>query len=220
MPLDDYQRKRDFSQTPEPAGDGTPTDHPAWEGWTALPEGMRYCVQMHRATRFHFDFRLEYNGVLLSWAVPRGPSLDPAHKRMAIHVEDHPVDYGDFEGVIPSGYGMGTVQLWDVGVYAWARESEEDPVRQIVKGDVKFVLSGHKLRGEFALVHIGGRHPGDDEKAWLMIKKRDDAAIAGYDARTHDASVRSGRSLEEIAAAGGGDPRELARAARRPRVRR
>jgi bifunctional non-homologous end joining protein LigD len=212
MPLDEYRRKRDFTQTPEPSGD-TPTSA-AWKGWTSLPHGRRFCVQMHRATRMHWDVRLEHNGVLLSWAVPRGPSLAPADKRMAIRTEDHPVDYGDFEGIIPSGYGMGTVVLWDVGTFEWVRESAEDAERQLTKGDVKFALQGSKISGEFALVRIGGRRPGDDANAWLMIKKRDESAVDKFDARDLDYSVRTGRTMAEIAASGGGDPRELRRAAR------
>jgi bifunctional non-homologous end joining protein LigD len=215
MALDEYRKKRDFTQTPEPSGDA-PTSA-AWEGWTSLPHGKRFCIQMHKATRMHWDLRLEHNGVLLSWPIPKGPSLDPANKRFAVHTEDHPIDYGDFEGVIPSGYGMGTVLLWDVGTYEWVKQSAEDPDRQLTKGDVKFVLQGSKIRGEFALVKIGGRRPGDDEKAWLLIKKRDDAVVDGYNAYDYNYSVRTGRTLEEISAAAGGDPRELRRAARTPK---
>ncbi len=218
MPLDKYQSMRDFSQTPEPSGDAAavPPRNP-WTAWDELAHGKRFCVQMHRATRMHWDVRLEYGGVLLSWAVPRGPSLDPTQKRLAMHVEDHPIDYGCFEGVIPSGYGMGTVLLWDVGTYEWAKESAEDEVRQIVKGDIKFRLNGVKLTGEFALVKIGGRRPTDDENAWLMLKKRDDAVVDGYEARNYEESVRSGRDLARIAADGGGDPRQRARSARAAR---
>src|SRR5207302_10374361 len=121
MALEEYRRKRDFSRTPEPSGDGT-RDAPraaAASAWEALPHGRRFCVQRHRATRLHFDFRLEHDGVLLSWAVTRGPTLDPAIKRLAVMTEDHPIDYGAFEGVIPSGYGAGTVQLWDTGTFEW-----------------------------------------------------------------------------------------------------
>jgi len=222
MPLEEYRRKRDFSRTPEPSGDvavepGAPASEGASPLWRELPAGRRFCVQMHRATRFHFDLRLEHAGVLISWAVPRGPSLDPAMKRLAVHVEDHPVDYGDFEGVIPSGYGAGTVMLWDIGTYSWTRESVDDSEGQITRGDIKFELHGSKLAGEFALVHVGGRRPGDDANAWLLLKKRDTFVVPGFDAKELDVSVKTGRSLGQIAADGGGDPRERARAARERR---
>ncbi len=176
-------------------------------------------MQQHRATRMHFDFRLEHNGVLLSWPIPRGPTLDPAVKRLAVHTEDHPVDYGDFEGVIPSGYGAGTVLLWDIGTYEWLRETADNVEASLARGDLKFRLTGTKLRGEFALVKIGerGRHHGgsnDGDKNWLLIKKRDDAVVEKYEALDHEVSVKTGRTLAQIAADGGGDPRESARAAR------
>jgi bifunctional non-homologous end joining protein LigD len=222
MALDEYRRKRDFSRTPEPSGEAQPGagpgDGPDRGLWDRLPEGSRFCVQMHRATRLHYDFRLEHRGVLLSWAIPRGPSLDPASRRLAVQTEDHPVDYGHFEGVIPSGYGMGTVELWDAGSFEWTRESAADPEAQIRAGDIKFRLAGEKLRGEFALVRIGGRsrYPGaspEAERNFLLIKKRDEAASAGHDAAGEDRSVKSGRTLAEIAAAGGGDPRQKRRPA-------
>ena len=222
MALDEYRRKRDFSRTPEPSGEasprGDPGDEPGRGLWDRLPEGRRFCVQMHRATRLHYDFRLEHRGVLLSWAIPRGPSLDPSARRLAVQTEDHPVDYGDFEGVIPSGYGMGTVELWDAGSFEWTRESAADPDAQIRAGDIKLRLAGEKLRGEFALVRIGGRgrFPGaspEAERNFLLIKKRDEAAVAGHDAAGDDRSVKSGRALAEIAAAGGGDPRRKGRPA-------
>ena len=217
--LEEYRRKRDFKQTPEPSGD--PITHAETErsAWEQLPHGRRFCVQKHRATRMHFDFRLEHEGVLLSWAVPRGPSLDPAKKRLAVQTEDHPIDYGEFEGVIPSGYGAGTVMLWDIGTFEWVKESAEDFERSRLKGDVKFRLQGTKLSGEFALVHIGerGRQYGgssDGDKNWLMIKKRDESVIDGFEAIDLDVSVKTGRSLAEIASEGGGDPREMRRAVR------
>ena len=217
MALEEYRRKRDFSQTPEPSGDTRPEDGRPRTDWDSLSHGRRYCVQMHRATRMHFDFRLEHNGVLLSWAVPRGPSLDPKARRLAVHVEDHPVDYGDFEGVIPSGYGAGVVLLWDIGTYEWTRESAEDFDASFRKGDIKLRLSGQKLAGEFALVKIGERGQryggsSDGDKNWLLIKKRDEAAVEGYEALEHDVSVKTGRSLAQIAAEAGGDPRERRRA--------
>jgi bifunctional non-homologous end joining protein LigD len=229
VPLDEYRKKRDFSRTPEPSGDTTAPV--ADSDWSALPHGRRFCVQEHRATRLHFDFRLEHNGVLLSWPIPRGPTLDPKVKRLAVQTEDHPVDYGDFEGVIPSGYGAGTVLLWDIGTFEWVRESAEDPDRQLQKGDVKFRLQGTKICGEFALVRLSdrGRRSGggadhraqssraardDGERNWLMIKKRDDCVVEGYEATEHEVSVKTGRNLAEIARDGGGDPREMRRAAR------
>ena len=168
----------------------------------------------------HFDFRLEQNGVLLSWPIPRGPTLDPSQRRLAVQTEDHPVDYGDFEGVIPSGYGAGTVLLWDIGTYEWLRETAEDFEQSLARGDLKFRLSGIRLAGEFALVRIGARgrrHGGsaEAERNWLLIKKRDDAAVERYDALEHEVSVITGRTLAQIAAEAGGDPRENARAARR-----
>jgi bifunctional non-homologous end joining protein LigD len=167
----------------------------------------------------HFDFRMEHNGVLLSWPIPRGPTLDPAIKRLAVRTEDHPVDYGDFEGVIPSGYGAGTVLLWDVGSYEWLRESAQDVEASLAKGDLKFRLVGNKVNGEFALVKIGdrGRRYGgsnDGDKNWLLIKKRDEFVVEKYEAIEHEVSVKTGRTLAEIAADGGGDPREAARARR------
>ena len=216
MALEEYRRKRDFASTPEPSGEAPrlPSAEPGI--WDRLPQGSRYCVQMHRATRLHYDFRLEHRGVLLSWAIPRGPSLDPAVRRLAVRTEDHPIDYGDFEGVIPSGYGMGTVELWDAGTFEWVRESAQDPEVQLEKGDIKFRLTGEKLSGEFALVRIGDRgraHGGsaDGARNFLLIKKRDEAAVSGHEAADHDRSVKSGRTLAEIAAAEGGDPREARR---------
>src|ERR1700680_2225373 len=225
MPLDEYRRKRDFTRTPEPSGDDRKrTEGPEMPAGAGPPHVRRFCVQQHRATRMHFDFRLEHDGVLRSWAVPRGPSLDPKARRLAVHVEDHPVDYGDFEGVIPSGYGAGVVLLWDIGTYEWTRESAEDFDASFRKGDIKFRLSGQKLSGEFALVKIGERGQryggsGDGDKNWLLIKKRDEAAVDGYEALEHDVSVKTGRSLAQIAAEAGGDPRELRRAAAANRAR-
>ena len=216
--LEEYRRKRDFNQTPEPSGDPTPSAEAERSAWEQLPHGKRFCVQKHRATRMHFDFRLEHDGVLLSWAIPRGPSLDPAKKRLAVQTEDHPIDYGEFEGVIPSGYGAGTVMLWDIGTFEWVKESAENFERSRLKGDVKFRLQGTKLSGEFALVHIGerGRRYGgssDGDKNWLMIKKRDASVVEGFEAIDLDVSVKTGRSLAQIASEGGGDPREMRRAA-------
>jgi len=215
--LEEYRRKRDFKQTPEPSGDAVERADSDPSTWDLLPHGHRFCVQKHRATRMHFDFRLEHDGVLLSWAVPRGPTLDPAKKRLAVQTEDHPIDYGEFEGVIPSGYGAGTVMLWDIGTFEWIKESADDFERSLRSGDLKFQLHGTKLSGEFALVHIGerGRQYGgssDGAKNWLMIKKRDASAVPGFEALDLDVSVKTGRSLAEIARDGGGDPREMRRA--------
>ncbi|HEX4863421.1 MAG TPA: non-homologous end-joining DNA ligase, partial [Acidimicrobiales bacterium] len=217
--LEEYRRKRDFNQTPEPSGDPISRAETGRSAWDQLPRGKRFCVQKHRATRMHFDFRLEHDGVLLSWAIPRGPSLDPAKRRLAVQTEDHPIDYGEFEGVIPSGYGAGTVMLWDIGTFEWVKESAEDFERSRLKGDVKFRLQGTKLSGEFALVHIGERGrryggSGDDDKNWLMIKKRDASVVEGFEAIDLDVSAKTGRSLAQIASEGGGDPREMRRAAR------
>jgi bifunctional non-homologous end joining protein LigD len=215
--LTEYRRKRDFNQTPEPSGDPIGRADEDRSAWDLLPHGHRFCVQKHRATRMHFDFRLEHEGVLLSWAIPRGPTLDPAKKRLAVQTEDHPIDYGEFEGVIPSGYGAGTVMLWDIGTFEWIKESAADYERSFLKGDIKFRLDGSKLSGEFALVHIGerGKQYGgssDGTKNWLMLKKRDSSVVEGYEAIDRDVSVKTGRSLADIAGAGGGDPRELRRA--------
>ena len=224
MPLEEYRRKRDFSRTPEPrGGEGVGPAAPApaergFPGWSNLPAGRRFCVQMHRATRLHFDFRLEHDGVLLSWAVPKGPTLDPEPKRYAVHVEDHPIEYGDFEGVIPSGYGAGTVELWDAGSYEWVKETAADAEGSLRRGDLKLRIDGQKLRGEFALVRMGGRGRGgrrrgaevpeptvEEDRDWLLIKKRDEFAVPGFEAGALDWSVKTGRSLAEIAATVDGD---------------
>src|SRR6186997_1538849 len=156
MALEDYKKKRNFTRTPEPPGETGPAG-----GWS-------YCIQKHAATRLHYDFRLELDGVLLSWAVPKGPSLDPLERRLAMHVEDHPVEYGSFEGIIPAGeYGGGTVLLWDRGTW----EPLEDPHQGLRKGALKFRLDGEKLQGKWTLVKIKGRNARDDEKSWLLIKE-------------------------------------------------
>ncbi|HLI64119.1 MAG TPA: DNA polymerase ligase N-terminal domain-containing protein [Terriglobales bacterium] len=184
MALEEYQRKRDFSQTPEPrpkVGKGA---------------RRRFVVQMHRASHLHYDFRLEMDGVLKSWAVPKGPSLDPADKRLAMQVEDHPVSYFDFEGVIPPGnYGAGTVMVWDMGTW----EPQGDAAEMLRKGDLKFRLHGSKLNGDFALVHIQARRPGSKGTEWLLIKHRDAYAQPGYDIDQYGYSALTKRSLQEIA---------------------
>jgi bifunctional non-homologous end joining protein LigD len=172
--------------------------------------GNRFVVQKHDATRLHYDFRLEMEGVLKSWAVPRGPSLDPADKRLAMQVEDHPVSYFDFEGNIPEGnYGAGTVMVWDVGTwqplspvqkdgkYVPGTEAEADAM--LAKGDLKFRLNGKRLKGDFALIKMKGRRPGSKGNEWLMIKKHDDQVEEGYEIEAIDTSVLSKRTMEEIA---------------------
>jgi len=198
MALEEYKRKRRFEDTPEPP--------PKVE----KKKGHRFVVQKHEATRLHYDFRLEMEGVLKSWAVPRGPSLDPADKRLAMQVEDHPVSYFDFEGNIPEGnYGAGSVMVWDVGTWEplspvavngkYVPGTEAEAVAMLAKGDLKFRLHGQRLKGDFALIKMKGRRPGSKGNEWLMIKKHDDEAVEGYDAGDIDESVLSKRSMEEIA---------------------
>jgi bifunctional non-homologous end joining protein LigD len=165
--LDTYRKKRDFSKSPEPAGDKA---HRSPAGRTP----RFFCVQKHLASHLHYDLRLEHDGVLLSWAVPKGPSLDPAIKRLAMHVEDHPVEYGEFEGVIPAGYGAGIVMLWDKGT--WTPQSD-DVDAALKKGDLKFTLDGYKLKGSWVLVQTrgwGGGGGSNGKTSWLLIKHRDD----------------------------------------------
>jgi bifunctional non-homologous end joining protein LigD len=194
MPLEHYRRKRNFDRTPEPAGATTP------------PDGSgRFVIQRHRATRLHYDFRLEIEGVLVSWAVPKGLTLDPAPRRMAVHVEDHPIEYFDFEGVIPAKqYGAGDVIVWDWGT--WEPEAETpDPRKAVADGELKFVLHGQKVRGRFTIVRTS-RRPGsapttafeDDSEQWLLIKKRDADAMTGWDAEDHPKSVKTGRTNDEV----------------------
>ena len=167
MALDEYRRKRDFTKSPEPKGKKTEARRPK-------KASRFFCVQKHLASHLHYDFRLEHNGTLLSWAIPKGPSLDPKTKRLAMHVEDHPIEYGTFEGVIPEGYGAGIVMLWDRGTW----EPETDDVdAALKKGDLKFTLDGYKLKGSWVLVRTGGRYPGGSgDRSWLLIKHRDDWA--------------------------------------------
>ena len=192
MPLEEYQRKRDFRKTPEPAA-RVPREKAA--------AALTFIVQKHAARRLHYDFRLELGGVLLSWAVPKGPSLDPGEKRLAVHVEDHPLDYGGFEGVIPKGqYGGCTVLLWDRGT--WTPEGP-DPEAAYRNGSLKFRLDGEKLHGNWALVRMGGRAAGERNENWLLIKERDAEAVPGSDAalvKDNPLSVATGRSMEAIAA--------------------
>jgi bifunctional non-homologous end joining protein LigD len=184
MALEEYKRKRDFKQTPEPPPE------------VDSSQRNRFVVQKHRATRLHYDFRLEMDGVLKSWAVPKGPSLDPADKRLAMQVEDHPVSYFDFEGTIPDGnYGAGTVMVWDVGTWT----PQGDPEAMLKKGDLKFRLDGQKLKGDFALVRMHSRRPGSKGTEWLLIKHRDVYVEHNYDIDQYDKSVLTGRTMDQIA---------------------
>ncbi len=184
MALEEYQRKRHFAATPEPP--------PKVEQRSQ----HRFVVQRHRASHLHYDFRLEMEGVLKSWAVPKGPSLDPADKRLAMMVEDHPVSYFDFEGIIPEGnYGAGTVMVWDVGTWEPLGNAHE----MLAKGDLKFRLRGKKLNGEFVLAHMKARRPGSKGNEWLLIKKKDEAVKTGFDIDKLDWSVLTKRSLKQIA---------------------
>jgi bifunctional non-homologous end joining protein LigD len=189
MALETYRKKRNFRITPEPQGRRPKSKQ----------RGLEFVVQKHAASHLHYDFRLELNGVLLSWAVPKGPSLDPNDKRLAMHVEDHPMEYGGFEGVIPAKqYGAGTVLLWDKGTWV----PKEDPAAGYKKGKLKFDLAGEKLHGGWTLVRTRSSKYGGD-KAWLLIKEEDEFAKEGPDARIVDEktkSVATGRTMEEIAA--------------------
>ncbi len=191
MPLDEYARKRDFQHTPEPRPDTGKK-----KSTKAAKDLPYFCVQRHDATRLHYDVRLEIGGTLKSWAVPKGPTLDPAARRLAAHVEDHPLEYGDFEGNIPEGnYGAGSVMLWDRGGFELLGDAPAE--EQYARGDLKFRLHGEKIRGDFALVHMkSARGKGND---WLLIKKRDEHAVPGWDVEEHAWSVISGRTQEEIA---------------------
>ena len=182
--LEIYRRKRDFDKTPEPAGK------------VGKDTGRRFIVQKHAATRLHYDLRLELDGVLLSWAVTRGPSLDPSQKRLAVRTEDHPLEYGGFEGVIPKGeYGAGPVMIWDEGTW----EPIGDPDEGLAKGDLKFRLHGKRLKGDFVLVRMKKDRVRGKRENWLLIKKRDQYAGDGAEpTEDYDTSARSGRSMEEI----------------------
>jgi bifunctional non-homologous end joining protein LigD len=184
MALNEYRAKRNFSVSPEPAGaDPKPKKKGA---------RLFFCVQKHLASHLHYDFRLEHNGVLLSWAVPKGPSINPADKRLAMHVEDHPLEYGTFEGVIPDGYGAGIVMLWDEGTWEPLVDDVADALR---KGDLKLKLDGVKLKGSWALIRTRGTGDG---RSWLLIKHKDEwagpvdiAAFAPY-------SIKSGGDFTDI----------------------
>ena len=198
MPLEEYKRKRRFEETPEPP--------PKLE----KTKGHRFVVQRHRATRLHYDFRLEMQGVLKSWAIPKGPSLNPGDKRLAMEVEDHPVSYFDFEGNIPEGnYGAGTVMVWDVGTWEplspvpvdgeYVSGTEAEAVAMLKKGDLKFRLKGKRLNGDYALIHMKARRPGSKGNEWLMIKKHDKYVDEKFDIDKYDKSVLSNQTMAQIA---------------------
>ena len=198
MALEQYNKKRRFNETPEPPGK------------VDRGEQHRFVVQKHRASHLHYDFRLEMDGVLKSWAVPKGPSLDPGDKRLAMQVEDHPVSYFHFEGKIPEGnYGAGTVMVWDTGTW----EPLGDEHAMLSKGDLKFHLEGEKLKGEFVLARMRSRRPGSKGTEWLLIKKKDDAMKPGFNIDKLDYSVLTRRSLNEIAGDEGSDEWESNRKA-------
>ena len=200
MALEEYGRKRRFDKTPEPA----PTVEKA--------SRYRFVVQKHRATRLHYDFRLEMEGVLKSWAVPKGPSLDTADKRLAMQVEDHPVSYLDFEGIIPAGnYGAGTVMVWDIGTW----KAEGNASEMLAKGDLKFRLNGKKLKGGFVLARLRSRRPGSKGTEWLLIKHRDEYVVPGYNIDDYDYSVLTKRSLDQIASDAGSAEWQSSRAVSR-----
>ncbi len=196
-----YRAKRDFARTPEPAG------VPAGQG---QEDGQRrFVVQRHRARRLHYDLRFEIGGVLVSWAVPNGPTLDPAVRRLAVHVEDHPIEYIDFEGVIPSGeYGGGDVIVWDLGT--WEPHATDDPAAAVAAGELHVDVTGQKLRGRLILVRSGGRggrarggtaeHAGGESEQWLLLHKDDESAVKGWNPEDHPRSVLSGRTNDEVRA--------------------
>jgi bifunctional non-homologous end joining protein LigD len=189
--LAEYRKKRDFSRTDEPAG-----------GRVRASQKLAFVIQKHAASHLHYDLRLELDGVMKSWAVPKGPSLDPSIKRLAMQVEDHPIEYNSFEGTIPKGeYGGGTVMLWDRGTYSYGG-ANPDPLEGLrggyKKGDFKFVLSGKRLRGSWVLVRT--RSDSSGKPQWLLIKHRDEFAVPGSDVTDeHMTSVATGRTMEEIA---------------------
>jgi bifunctional non-homologous end joining protein LigD len=197
MSLETYRKKRDFKKSPEPKGKTTSTD---------AKNELLYVIQKHRATALHYDFRLEWKGVLLSWAVPKGPSLDPGVKRLAMEVEDHPLDYGNFEGVIPEGeYGGGTVMLWDEGT--WTPDLP-DVDAMLKKGDLKFTLHGVKLGGSWALIRTRGF--GGSKNSWLLIKHKDKFVSKNDVTVDKPKSVKSKRLLAGIARDEGGDVEKAA----------
>jgi len=191
--LAEYNRRRRFDVTPEPSG----------KMGRMKKKELEFVIQKHRASRLHYDFRLEHDGVMLSWAVPKGPSLDPSNKRFAMQTEDHPIEYNQFEGVIPEGeYGGGTVMIWDRGTW---KPEVEDVDRALAKGDLKFTLYGQKLRGSWMLVRMR-------ERQWLLIKHRDKVASTIDVTAAKPRSPVSRRTLAGIARSAGASPRQLAQA--------
>src|ERR1035438_5886927 len=218
MSLDEYKRKRRFEATPEPP--------PKLEKQSR----HRFVVQRHHASRLHYDFRLEMEGVLKSWAVPKGPSLDAADKRLAMQVEDHPVSYFDFEGTIPKGnYGGGTVMVWDAGTWEPLSPvpvkgedvpgTEKEAVAMLAKGDLKFRLKGTRLNGDFALVHIKARRPGSKGNEWLLIKKKEEHVVEGFNNNAYDTSILTGRTMAQIAGDEGSAEWKSSRPASRGKVK-
>ena len=184
MALEQYNKKRRFDSTPEP------------KGKVERREQHRFVVQKHRASQLHYDFRLEMDGVLKSWAVPKGPSLDPSQKRLAMQVEDHPVSYFKFEGKIPQGnYGAGAVMVWDIGTWEPLGDADE----MLAKGDLKFRLRGKKLNGEFVLAKMRSRRPGSKGTEWLLIKKKDEEMQPNFDIDKLDFSALTKQSMAQIA---------------------
>jgi bifunctional non-homologous end joining protein LigD len=201
MPLDEYRKKRRFDVTSEPAG------KPVKKAVKGKAKKLAFVIQKHRATALHYDLRLEWGGVMLSWAVPKGPSYDPSIKRLAMQVEDHPMEYNSFEGSIPEGeYGGGTVMVWDEGT--WTPESP-DVDEALKKGDLKLTFNGQKLQGSWVLVRTG-RRPGQTKPAWLLIKHKDKWASTQDITELMPRSVVSNRLLVEIARDEGGDLKKAA----------
>jgi bifunctional non-homologous end joining protein LigD len=199
--LEAYRNKRDFERTPEPRGRlGRPKAH-----------ALSFVIQKHAARSLHYDFRLELGGTLVSWAIPKGPSLDPAVKRLAVHVEDHPLEYGGFEGVIPQPeYGAGTVLVWDRG--SWI--PRDDPNEAYARGHLDFELKGNKLHGGWSLLRTRGRSYGGGRESWLLVKHADEYARRGARGEIVESepdSVKSGKSLEKIAAKAKRGSREKAK---------
>jgi len=187
MALEEYRKRRNFKETPEPAGS---------RRRRAAKAPPVFVVQKHKARALHYDFRLEIGGVLVSWAVPKGPSLNPADKRLAMQTEDHPVEYADFEGVIPEGqYGAGTMMIWDKGTFQV--EADETAAKQLTRGRLNFSLNGEKLQGAFVLIRAGGTQRLS--RQWLLIKRSDEHADRSWKIARFDESALTGRTLEEIA---------------------
>ena len=201
MKLNEYREKRRFDATPEPRG----ADYSQKQGSL----GLIYVVQKHMASQLHYDFRLEWQGVLLSWAVPKGPSLDPSVKRLAVQVEDHPVEYSNFEGVIPTGqYGSGTVMLWDAGTW---QPDGADVDGSLQKGEIKFTLHGKKLQGSWVLIRTRGFGKKPSRSSWLLMKHRDQYASTQDVTQHEPRSIASQRLLADIARDEGGEVKEASK---------